>query len=234
MTDNVAIQLAGLRHDAILEFFVLDASNVGGGVLRFHAGTNGLRQAVKWQGNEYQPFPIQAEGFSRSTQGSLPRPTLTVSNVLGMIGVLAVEAKGLRGSTVIRKRVLRKYLDAANFAGGNASADPAAGYVDEVWTIDRISRRDKYVVQFELATPMDVAGLKLPRRQVLAGTCTFEYRGPECGYTGPAVARADDTPTTSMADDDCGHCLRSCRLRQWPGGQLGFGGFPGAGTIRQA
>jgi len=231
---NTAIQLAGLRHDAILEFFVLDATSIGGSVLRFHAGSNGLRQPVIWQGNEYQPFPIQAEGFSRSTQGSMPRPTLTVSNVMGLIGVLVVESKGLRGAKVIRKRVLKKYLDAANFSAGNPSADPGAGFVDEVWQIDRVSRRDKYIVQFELATPMDVASLKLPRRQVLAGSCTFEYRGPECGYTGPPVATADDTPTTDPDEDDCGHCLRSCRLRVWPNNEISFGGFPGAGVIRQA
>ena len=234
MTENVAIQLAGLRHDAIIELFVLDATSVGGGVNRFHAGTNGLRQPVWWQGHEYQPFPIQAEGFSRNSQDSSPRPTLTVSNVLGLIGVLAIENKGLRGAKVTRKRTLRKYLDAANFAGGNAVADPDAGFVDEVWLVDRISRRDKYVVQFELASPMDVAGLKLPRRQVLADTCTLEYRGPDCGYTGGPVAKADDTPTSDPALDDCSHCLRGCRLRTWPNGELPISAFPGAGSVRRA
>lgn len=423
MTENVAIQLAGLRHDAIIELFVLDATSVGGGVHRFHAGTNGLRQPLYWQGQQYEPFPIQAEGFSRNSQGSSPRPTLTVSNVLGLVGVLAIENKGLRGAKVTRKRTLRKYLDSENFQirrnwltytqdfdsatwvkaassvsanqtlapdgsssadllvesatnaqhivrrdlpasasttytitqhfkrsaasrnafirvannGSNAfgasyasfdlgsgmagapieitaglgpvssaiqslgsgwyrcsltvttaantssmgvvfgafngaisylgdgssglymwgaqfeagpaatiyqsigatfaanpSADPDAGYVDEVWLIDRISRRDKYVVQFELASPMDVAGLKLPRRQVLADTCTLEYRGPECGYAGGPVAKADDTPTSDPALDDCSHCLRGCRLRTWPNGELPFGGFPGAGAVRRA
>lgn len=233
MTENVAIQLAGLRHDAELEFFVIDATAIGGSVYRFHSGTNGLLQAVVWQGQTFQPMPIIATGFARTTQGTLPRPTMTVSNVTNLVGALVITGNGLLGAKVIRKRTLRRYLDAVNFAGGNANADPLAGYVDEVWKIDRVARRNKLIVQFELASAMDVDGVMLPRRQVLADTCTFVYRQDGCGYTGPAVAKADDTPTSNPAEDDCGHCLRSCRLRQWPDGVLNYGGFPGAGSIRR-
>jgi lambda family phage minor tail protein L len=231
MTDNVAIQLAQLRHDAIIELFVLDATAIGGAVYRFHAGTNELRQPVVWQGQTYEPMPIEASGFSRSTQGAMPRPTLRVSNVMGLIGLLVISNGGLKRATVIRRRVLRKYLDAANFVEGNASADATAGFADERWLIDRTAGRDKYRVEFELGSPMDVQNVQLPRRQVLAGTCTWKYRGGECGYTGPAVAKADDTPTTDLAEDDCGRRLSSCRLRVWPGNELPFGGFPGAGAL---
>lgn len=230
MTDNVAIQLAQLRHDAIIELFVLDATAVGGTTYRFHAGTNELRQPVVWQGETYEPMPIDASGFTRSAQGSLPRPILRVSNVLGLVGLLVLSG-GIKGATVYRKRVLRKYLDAANFADGNATADPTAGYADERWLIDRTGKRDKYVVELELGSPMDVQNTNLPRRQVLAMSCTWKYRGGECGYTGPAVAKADDTPTSDMAQDDCGRRLSSCRLRVWPGKELAFGGFPGAGAL---
>lgn len=233
MTDNVAIQLAGLRHDAELEFFVIDATAIGGSVYRFHAGTNELRQAVVWQGQTYQPIPVVATGFAKTTQGALPRPTLTFSNVTNLVGALVIETSGLLGAVVTRKRTLKKYLDEVNFAAGNASADPLAGYADEVWKIDRVAKRNKLIVQFELASAMDVAGVMLPRRQVLADTCTFEYRQEGCGYTGPAVAKADDTPTSNPAEDDCGHCMRSCRLRQWPDGVLNYGGYPGAGSIRR-
>lgn len=233
MTENVAIQLAGLRHDAELEFFVIDATSLGGSVYRFHAGTNGLLQPVVWQGQTYQPIPIMASGFARTTSGALPRPTMAVSNVTNLVGALVLELNGLLGAVVTRKRTLKRYLDAVNFAAGNPNADPLAGYADEVWKIDRVQRRNKLIVQFELASAMDVDGVMLPRRQVLAETCTFEYRGDGCFYSGPAVAKADDTPTSNPAEDDCGHCLRSCGLRQWPDGVLNYGGFPGAGTLRR-
>jgi lambda family phage minor tail protein L len=233
-TDNIAIPLTQLRHDAIIEMFVLDATVLGGGITRFHASTNGLRQQLVWQGQAYQPFPIEAEGFARTSSGTMPRPRLRVANINGLIGLMVLELGGLKGATLIRKQALRKHLDAVNFPGGvNPGADPSAHYPDERWLIDRTAKRDRYMVEFELGSPFDVAGVKLPRRQVLAQVCTFEYRGAECGYVGGPVAKADDSPTADGALDDCSHSLKGCKLRQWPGNELPFGGFPGAGVLRQ-
>lgn len=230
---SIATELSQLRHDAIIEMFVIDSTMLGGTVVYLHAGTNELSQPLVWQGQTYQPFPIQAEGFERNSTGPFPRPTLRVSNVLGLVGALVRDLRGLRGAKVIRRRTLRKYLDAVNFAGGvNPSADPSVQYPDDVWGIDRRAPSNHEVVTFELASPMDVAGVQLPRRQVLP-ICTVKYRSADCGYTGPAVAKADDSPTSDMALDDCGHCLRSCRLRQWPNNELAFQGFPGAGLIQE-
>ena len=234
---TLAIQLATLSHAAIIELFVLDASALGGGILRFHNGTNELRGPVIWQGNEYSHWPIEASGFATSGNGPIPRPTLRVSNVGGLVGVLVRQYKGLRGALLTRKRMPATALDAVNFAGGvNPAADPDVHFADEVWMLDRQAQRDKRVVVFELASPMDVAGTQLPRRQIMAGHCAWlqdgGYRGAQCGYTGPAVAKADDTPTAVMLEDACGGRLSSCRLRPWPGDELAFGGFPGVGVLR--
>lgn len=232
MPDNAAIQLAQLEHSAIIELFVLDATSLGGDVLRFHNGTNELGGDVVWRGEVYGRLPVEAEGFARRAEGPLPRPTLRVSNLGGMIGALARAYRGLRGARLIRRRVLAKYLDAANFQGGNPSADPSAGWPDETWEIDRQSQRNRVLVEYELVSLLDVAGVMLPRRQITSSHCPWVYRGPDCGYTGPAAARADDTPTSNLAEDVCGHRLSSCRRRAWPFGELGFGGFPGAGVTR--
>ncbi len=230
---SIAIDISKLTHDAIVELFVIDATALGGTVMHLHAGTNQLTHAVVWQGQAYDPFPIQAEGFERNSSGPFPRPTLKVSNVYGLVGALVRDLKGLKGAKVIRRRTLAKYLDAVNFPGGvNPSADPTAHYPDDVWYIDRRASSDHAVVSFELASPMDVAGVMIPRRQVLATVCTWAYRGPDCGYTGPAVAKEDDTPTDVMAQDACGHRPTSCRLRNWPDNELPFSGFLGAGSIQ--
>lgn len=230
---TIAIELSKLQHDAIIEMFVIDATAIGGEVIYLHAGTNQLMAPLVWQDQTYQPFPIQADGFERSSSGPFPRPILRVSNVLGLVGALVRDLKGLRGAKVIRKRTLKRYLDAVNFAGGvNADADPNAHYPDETYVIDRRAPSNASVVTFELASPMDVAGVQLPRGQVLPGVCKWVYRGPDCGYTGPAVAKADDTPTTLIAEDVCGHRLSSCRMRIWPDGELAFEGFPGAGALQ--
>jgi lambda family phage minor tail protein L len=163
----------------------------------------------------------------------MPRPRLRVSNVGGLVGALVRQYQGLKGAKLKRKRTLARYLDAVNYPGGvNASADPATHYPDELWIVDRQAERNKAMAEFELASPMDLAGVMLPRRQVVQGFCPWAYRGPDCGYTGAAVARADDSATTNMGEDDCGKRLSSCKLRQWPNRELAFGGFPGVGVLR--
>lgn len=231
---GIAAEISQLSHSAVIEMFVIDATAIGGERIYLHAGTNGLSQPVVWQGQAYQPFPIEVDGFEQNTSGPFPRPTLRVSNVLGLVGALVRDTRGLRGARVIRRRTLAKYLDAVNWPGGvNPTSDPTAQYDDELWMIDRRGPSNAQLVTFELASPMDVSSVMLPRRQVISGVCTVEYRGPECGYTGPAVAKADDTLTGLMSEDDCGHCLRSCRLRAWPGNELPYAGFPGAGSIQE-
>ncbi|MBE7419825.1 MAG: phage minor tail protein L [Ideonella sp.] len=231
----MALNLARLQHAAVVELYELDATMLGGDVLTFHSGRNELVAPVVWQGVTYQPFPIEVEGFELSGQGPLPRPTLRVANVLGLMGVLIRQYKGLKGAKLTRRRTLAKYLDAVNFAGGvNPGADPDAHYPDDVYHLDRQVQRDRTMVVYELASPMDVAGVMLPRRQIVHGFCPWIYRGPDCGYTGAPVAKEDDTATALLAEDKCGHRLSSCRLRQWPNNELSFGGFPGAGVIRNA
>lgn len=237
MPQNIAVQVHQLQHDAIVELFELDATMLGDTVHYFHAGTNQLGGSVVWQGLTYLRFPISVEGYGITSSGALPRPKMQVSNLDGLVGVLIRQYRQLIGAKVTRRRTLAKYLDAVNFPGGvNASADPTTAYPDDVHKIDRRLSSDKRLVVFELASAMDLGGLMLPRRQVQHNNCPWaaNYRGADCGYTGPPVAKADDTPTTVLAQDKCGGRLSSCRLRQWPDKVLNFGGFPGAGLIRSA
>jgi lambda family phage minor tail protein L len=141
------------------------------------------------------------------------------------------------GATVIRRRTLRQYLDVANFPDGNPSADPDEHFPDEIWRIEQKSNENKTSATFVLASPLDFESQMLPDRQVVANHCAWlkrgGYRGPYCGYTGPAVATLDDTPTDDPAADRCGGRLRSCKLRFGESQPLRFGAFPSAGKVRQ-
>lgn len=231
-TAPLGVQLARLVHSARVELFELDATSVGGDVLRFHAGLNGLMQPVLWQGHLYTPYPVQVTGFARTHDGPMPRPTLRAANIDGSLGALIREFRGLKGATLRRKRTLARYLDAANFADGNPGADPASHMPDDVYSLDRIVGRDSTAVEYELASVLDVQGVMLPRRVVLHSVCMWRYRSTDCGYTGPAVATANDVPTSVLAEDACSHRLSGCRMRAWPGNELPFGGFPGVGVLR--
>lgn len=234
---NVAIQLHQLEHSAIVELFELDLTIVGGPVYRFHNGTNQVGGSVVWQGLTYLYFPIEVEGYGTSGNGPSARPMLRGSNVNGVLSVLIRAYKGMKGAKLTRRRTLAKYLDAVNFPGGvNPLADPTTTFADDVHFLEMKTRDDPVMVEYQLSSALDLDGLMLPRRQIQHAMCQWvkAYRGTDCGYTGAPVAKADDTPTALLAEDKCGGRLSSCRLRLWPDRVLNFGGFPGAGVIRNA
>jgi lambda family phage minor tail protein L len=167
--------LQSINPSAIIELFTLQLDNTLHGettVYRFHAGSNlNANGKIVWAGNEYLRFPVQATGFAFQ-KGQLPRPKITVSNATGLISAILLSVNetttgnDLTGAKVTRIRTLAKFIDAVNFADGtNATADPNAEFPQEVYSIDRKSTETREVVEFELAAPTDLAGVKIPKRQ---------------------------------------------------------------------
>ncbi len=227
--ETITSQIQLLEPSAIIELFELDASNVGAGIFRFHAGTNELKENVIWQGNEYSRFPVSITGFQYTGTGQLPRPKLQVSNYLSTISLLLLQYQDLLGAKLTRKRTLKMYLDAVNFTGGvNPTADPAAEFPDEIFYLDLKSSENRDGVEFELAASFDLAGVQLPRRQIVQNICPWKYRGGDCGYVGSAKFTETDQPTSSSAQDVCGKRLSSCKARFGTQVAIPFGGFPGA------
>lgn len=227
---SITSEIQKLAPDAIIELFILDTTSIGGEVLRFHAGTNELKSDIVFQGNTYVRYPVQVTGFEITGQGQLPRPKMRVSNYLSAITVLLMEYDDLIGSKLTRKRTLKKYLDAVNFEGGvNATADAEAEFPEDIFFIDRKAVENREFVEFELSSSLDLAGIKLPRRQVIQNICTWTYRSAECGYTDTRYYKTDDSETSDSTQDKCGKRLSSCKKRFSDGGVLPFGGFPGSG-----
>jgi len=238
---SIAKEIQLLAPSAMVELFQLDYSNKvpGAQPLCFHAGTNGLREPVTWQGVAYTPYGVKAEGFDVSTSGPLPRPKLTVANPKGVLSSEVRAYDDLIGASLTRKRTHVRYLDAANFATGNPNADPNQHYADEVWFVEQKLVENSSFIQFELASPFDLNGVILPGRQMIKNSCPFQYRGPECGYTGTRYFDENDQPTNEQ-NDRCGRRPTSCKLRhpQIPGlagvfFRVGvpFGGFVGTTRV---
>jgi lambda family phage minor tail protein L len=232
MTSRADVQR--LEPGAVIELYELDTTVIGGAdVLRFTPhGPNELGNDIVWAGNTYVRYPIEASGFERSGQGRLPRPTIRAANVSGVLGAMALSLAGLVGAKLTRTRTFVRYLDAANFAGGNPQADPNQYLDREIWFVDRKANENAVFIEWELAAAFDVAGVMLPRRQIVQNVCTWRYRSAECGYTGGPVADINDQPTSDSARDQCGKRLRSCKLRFGEHAVLPFGAFPGAGLVR--
>lgn len=102
-----------LEPGQLVELFDLDATAIGGEVLRFHGHTQ--VGSIYWQGNEYSPWAIQAEGFARNGQGQQPTPRLSVGNVNGFVSALCLYLQDMVGAKLTRHRTLGRYLDAVNF-----------------------------------------------------------------------------------------------------------------------
>jgi len=177
MTVNSKIfsSLQDINPSAIIELFTLQLSTALHGantIYRFHAGSNlNANGKIVWAGNEYLRFPIQASGFAFQ-KGQLPRPKIIISNATGLISSILLTVNetttgnDLTGATVTRIRTLAKFIDAVNFADGtNATADNTAEFPQEIYSIDRKATETREIVEFELAAPTDLAGVRIPGRQ---------------------------------------------------------------------
>lgn len=229
---SIASDIQKLEPGAILDFYEIDLTAFGQGVVYHHAGLNELGQPVTWKGVQYQPFPIMVEDIEYSGKGTMPRPKMKVGNVSGIVSQLLSAGDDFVGVRVTRRRTFARYIDAVNFSAGNPSADSSVEFPAEIYFIDRKSSETKEIVEFELAAAFDVVGVQLPRRQIVQNSCPWKYRSPECGYAGGAVATILDEPTTNPSLDSCGKRLQSCKLRFGANSPLPFGGFPAAGLLR--
>ena len=160
----------------------------------FHNGTNtnGNNNLI-FNNIEYTKMPIEADGFEFNGKQT-PRPRLRISNILGTFTtILLTLPQGLEGAKVTRIRTLARYVDNANFTGGQillengsnllledgfaidmdqginpfGTPDPTATFDEQIFIIDRKSTENRDIIEFELAATYDIDGVRLPKRQVL-------------------------------------------------------------------
>jgi lambda family phage minor tail protein L len=204
--------------------FKLDLSTLSGGTYYFSPQLNPKGGSIVWQGQTYTPMPIMAEGFSASTSGSLPHPTLTVANLDGIVGALVNSLDDLVGGIVTRKRVLAKYLDAVNFPGGNANADSTAGFDDDVWVIEQKTAETPESIVWDLVAASDAQGLEIPSRVIQTSNCPASYKNADgsglCPDTGSLTSCDHGLNTTNG-------CAVHFPVVNGVQPNIPFGGFPG-------
>ena len=190
---------------------------------------------VKWKTRDYDPLPVEVEGFEASTTGQLPRPTMRLANVLGTATGLVRAHNNLLGAKVTRWRTYARYLD------NGLTPDQNAHLPKDVYFVDRKSEHTSKMIEWELASILDQQGAVLPARQVLRTGCTFLYRrwdsdsrdfdytAVSCPYVGSNYYTSNDQPTSNPAEDRCSQQLTGCLLRF--SGTIPMGGFPSVGRI---
>lgn len=214
----------------VVELYTLDATRIGGPVLRWTPGPFNGAPAF-FAGNSYQPYPVASSGFEWSAKGQAPRPILQIANTGGYVTGLLVAYGDMRGAIVTRLRVLQDFLD------GQPNADPSAGWKPDIYYVNRKSHHDNEYVEWELAMASDQEGIMLPRAQALRDNCSwiyrawtgsgFDYSKVQCPYTGGAMFTQAGQATGDPTKDICGRKLSDCELRFGSGNVLPFSGFPG-------
>ena len=172
-------ELQKINPSSVIELFTLTLDSTLHGastVYRFHNGANmNANGELVWDGNAYQRFPIECEGFAYSGKGVLPRPKIRVSNILGTITsyISTVNAttagNDLNGAKLTRIRTLARYIDAANFSGGTnpyGTPDTSAAFPEEIYFLDRKITENRDVVEWECCASFDLVNVRVPLRQV--------------------------------------------------------------------
>ena len=151
-------------------------------VFRFHAGANlnNFGQII-FNGNSYQRVAVKVEGFEDTSKGTIPRPTLTFSNLGGItkdttvmtmsdfLNVVNTVTPGndLLNAKVTRLLPLASALDNANFVGDNPFGTPSTDRLQvRIYYIDRKAVENRQIVQFELVSVLDMQNKKIPARIV--------------------------------------------------------------------
>ena len=197
--NKVASSLLDLQPTAVLDFYKIypDRVNIPTLFIGFHGGAL-FDKSVIWQGIQYLPLAIEAEGFDILGDGTLARPKIRVANENAIVTNLLQNYNDLVNAKVIRKRVFARYLDDVNFDGGNpfGLADPKAEISEDEWIMGRKTQESKVFVEFELNSPLDLETFNVNYRSVVAKFCPWQYRGEGCRYVGWPVERENAEPFT--------------------------------------
>ena len=192
--------ITDLLPDTLIELFEIQIGE-GKGIKRFHPGKI-VDKDIVLGGHKYHCLPIEATGFESKGDGALPRPKLIIANPDGLISDIIKREDDMVGHTFKRIRIFLKFLDEVNFperANPFGNSDPESRFDDDLYVFNRKISENKYFVEFELVSPLEVQNYKLPARIMIANYCPWKYRGIGCRYG----ARGDyDGPTTELTASD--------------------------------
>lgn len=192
-----------------------------------------LNKALRFGGNTYIPIEIEVTGFAWNGQGTIPTPTLRMSNVNNIMIASVISLRSLVGADFTRVRTFRKHLDDGDDPG-------ALVFPKEIYRINRKPAHNKFLLEFELGAAIDQEGTQIPGRICIKRTCThryrvwnattgtFDYTRATCPYAGSTYFKQDNTPSANPSDDRCGKQLASCSSR-FGNAPLPFRGVPGIG-----
>ena len=161
---------------------------------------------IVFDGNTYYGFPITMDGLEVANDGAMGRPNLTIANVESLLltgstfqnafsstaaeggakpGISNFKLNDLIGKRLTRRRTLEKYL---NIDPVTSATKAAIEFPKAVYIIDRIANKTNIMVNIELSVPFDLAGIRVPRREVVGKYCSWIYKGLKESVSGLDLA----------------------------------------------
>jgi len=144
---------------------------------------------------EYFALPIGIDGVEINGAGASPRPSLRVANIPTLTRSISNNEDGtndeetlysiladeglLKNEDLLNTRIeYRRTLLSNTYTSSdsNPSSSPVE-FPSQTYIVDRVSSEDNIMVEFELASPIDVEGVKLPGRYVIGRYCVWRYQG---------------------------------------------------------
>ncbi len=199
-------ELSKLAPSTQIELFELDTTGIDGNrlpsnqqLIRFHNFVSEGYYPIYFGSVKYSPIPVLFKNNETKGDGtSLPRPHLNVGNADGMVSYFMSQADGLIGAKLTRRRTFARFLSGETWGLASninplGTPDSEAVLSDDIFYIDKIVAENKQIVEFELASILELNKVKIPRRRMFATNCGFEYRNSSgCDYQGIPVADAAD------------------------------------------
>lgn len=204
VNEEVVKEIMDIEPTALLELYQIyyNYREDSQAVLHFHGGTNGIKEKIYFNDQEYLPIPVETEDFEVLGDQKLPRPKIKVSNAGLYVSSLLRQFNNLNNAKFIRKRVFAKFLDDRNFPDNQnpwGLANPNARMPDEKFFVSRKISENKIYVEFELVSSLEFESIEIPSRTVASRYCPFFYRGEGCNY-GKGSDIAGDGQDRPVAD----------------------------------
>lgn len=166
---DITIEGNKLSPDTYIELFDFDASSLQdkngtyGSISRYtNTSTGGGTTPIIWRTNSYYPLPFELSGVDKRGDGTAPnRPTIAISNVNQFLLAAVLSLGDLIGMKVTRWRTFYKFTDQGT------TPNTLMYYPIDTWVITKKVAHSKSGIQFEMSSPLDRPGLRLPRKQIL-------------------------------------------------------------------
>lgn len=148
--------------------------------------------------NEYVAIPFSMSGVEHTSDGASNRPTLNIANIVSLgrsfgnnsdgtadeetwqsvlLSKNIAKPEDILGSRITHRKTLLKNTyrqsDVSSFSAPTLPVEfPKVSY-----NMERISAENAVSIVYELASPFDLEGVKLPRRILVGKYCSWAYQG---------------------------------------------------------